>query len=223
MHGRQRVRTKILQVACQYRIQNRQPPGMTEHELIRGLTSGNRDAVAYLVETYQKKVIKTAYYYLGDMEEAEDTAQEVFLDIIRSAGKFRGSSAFSTWVYRITVNRSLNAAKRKKRRQIFVRMEKMLGMATVADHSLNGETTPNTGETDSELSLKWLRAAVAGLPDNQRKVFIMSKYDEMSYREISEVTGFSLAAVESLMHRAKINLQKKLSGYGTTTSNGKVF
>ena len=196
---------------------------MTEQELIRGLTSGNREAVKCLVETYQKKVIKTAYYYLGDMEEAEDTAQEVFLEIVRSAGKFRGSSALSTWIYRITVNRSLNAAKRKKRRQIFIRMENMLGMAKAADMGTTGELLHENGEVTGEERFAWLRAALAGLPDNQRKVFIMSKYDEMSYREISEVTGFSVSAIESLMHRAKMNLLKKLSDHGPTQTNEQVF
>ena len=96
-----------------------QQPRMTELELIKGVIARDREAISCLVETYQKRVIKTAYYFLGNMEDAEDVAQDVFIEILNSIGNFRQSSALSTWIYRITVNRSLNVVKKKQTKTIF--------------------------------------------------------------------------------------------------------
>jgi RNA polymerase sigma factor (sigma-70 family) len=186
---------------------------MTEHEVIRGVIARDREAVACLVETYRKKVIKTAYYFLGNMEDAEDVAQEVFLEIVNSIGRFRMSSALSTWIYRITVNRSLNAVKRNKQRQIFVRIEKFFGIAKEDESKAIQEVATDDNPFDYEEAGKIVKEAVADLPGNQRTVFILCKYEEMSYKEIAEVTGMSVSSVESLLHRAKMNLQKKLAGY----------
>ena len=184
---------------------------MTENELIRGVIERDRASVTCLVETYQKKVIKTAYYFLGNMDDAEDVAQEVFLEILNSMKNFRQSSSLSTWIYRITVNRSLNTVKRNKQRQIFTRIEKIFGLSNEGKNGLpNGTTVENNTISDRE-TRKLLKETISRLPGHQRTVFILSKYEEMSYKEISEVTGLSLSAVESLLHRAKMNLQKKLA------------
>jgi RNA polymerase sigma-70 factor (ECF subfamily) len=186
---------------------------MTENELIRGVIERDRASVTCLVETYQKRVIKTAYYFLGNMDDAEDVAQEVFLEIFNSMQGFRRSSALSTWVYRITVNRSLNAVKRNKQRQIFTRIEKLFGIegqekAVFTNNSVNDSNNLADNETR-----KLLTESVSGLPENQRTVFILSKYEELSYKEIAEVTGLSTSSIESLLHRAKMNLRKKLVGH----------
>jgi RNA polymerase sigma-70 factor, ECF subfamily len=183
---------------------------MTENELIRGVIERDRASVTCLVETYQKRVIKTAYYFLGNMDDAEDVAQEVFLEIFNSMKGFRQSSALSTWIYRITVNRSLNAVKRNKQRQIFTRIEKLFGIESQEKSAFaNGSSIENNKVTDDE-TRKLLKESVSGLPENQRTVFILCKYEELSYKEISEVTGLSISSIESLLHRAKMNLRKKL-------------
>lgn len=183
---------------------------MTEHELIRGVIARDRAAMTCLVETYQKKVIKTAYYFLGNMDDAEDVAQEVFLEIVNSMHKFRQSSILSTWIYRITINYSLNAVKRNKRGQIFVRIEKIFGTAQPGkSKQVHEPAFENNAMVQNETG-KLLKETVSGLPENQRTVFILNKYEEMSYKEISEVTGFSVSSVESLLHRAKLKLQERL-------------
>ncbi len=184
---------------------------MTNNELISGVIAKDRASVTCLVDTYQKRVIKTAYYFLGNMDDAEDVAQEVFLEILNSMQSFRRSSALSTWIYRITVNRSLNAVKRNKQRQIFTRIEKIFGLSNEEKNGLFiGTTVENNTITDRE-TRKLLKETISMLPGKQRTVFILSKYEELSYKEITEVTGLSLSSVESLLHRAKINLQKKLA------------
>ena len=187
-----------------------QQPRMTELELIKGVIARDREAISCLVETYQKRVIKTAYYFLGNMEDAEDVAQDVFIEILNSIGNFRQSSALSTWIYRITVNRSLNVVKKNKQRQYFIRIESMFGIAKQGKSILVHESAPDINSLAENETRKILKEIVSGLPVNQRTVFILSKYEEMSYKEISEVTELSVSSVESLLHRAKLNLQKRL-------------
>ena len=173
---------------------------MTDPELIEGILQRDRKAFQYLVNHYQKQVIKSAYYFLGNMEEAEDLAQEIFMEIIDSIDKFRGSAALSTWIYRITVNRSLNRVKRNKKRDIFARI-------TGKEPSV---INPNmeTRET-REIIYREIRR----LPENQRIAFTLHKFEDIPYKEIAAIMQLSLSSVESLIHRAKINLQKKLTPY----------
>lgn len=183
---------------------------MTELELISRVIVRDREAISSLVAMYEAKVIKTAYYFLGNMEDAEDLSQDIFMKILDSLPRFNQSSSLSTWIYRIAVNYSLNAVKKNKQRQIFIRIEKIFG---IEEKEGNGKSTESDVETDSHYindQVKWLKDALASLPENQRKVFILSKMEELSYKEIAEITGHSLSSVESLMHRARLNLQKKL-------------
>ena len=92
---------------------------MTDRELIEGIIRRDRNAVQFLVTRYQRQVIKTAHYFLQDIQEAEDLSQEIFIEILDSAKHFRGSAKVSTWIYRITVNRSLNQVKKMNRKKIF--------------------------------------------------------------------------------------------------------
>ena len=184
---------------------------MTEKELINGVIAKDREAIKWLVENYQKKVIKTAYYFLGNLEDAEDLAQEIFLVIVNSMGRFRQGSSLSTWIYRITMNRSLNVLKRNKRQHFILRFEQLFGIKKPGSNGkTNGFTTENNALLEQE-NIKLLRNAVDALPEKQRTAFILSKYDDLSYKEIAEVMGTSLSSVESLLHRAKMNLQKSLA------------
>jgi len=182
---------------------------MTDSELIHGILGRDRQAFQYLVDKYQKQVVKTAYYFTGNMEDAEDLSQDIFLEIIDSAASFRHSAALSTWIYRITVNRSLNQVKRNKRREIFQRMGQMF---TGSDGGkVSGFTATDQGMPHEQTENRMLlRKAVGGLPENQRIAFVLNKYEELSYKEISEVMNLSLSSVESLIHRARLNLQKQL-------------
>ena len=186
-----------------------QPQRMTEKELIQGVVSGDREAVTLLVEGYQKRVIKASYYFLGNMEDAEDLAQEVFLEIVSSMRRFRGKSSLSTWIYRITVNRSLNELKKRKR-QAFFSMDILKRMPDqVADPS--GGAEMNDLMQLEEERIQKVRTAVNSLKGNQKTAFILHKYEGLSYQQIAEVMNTSLSSVESLMHRARMNVQKNLA------------
>jgi RNA polymerase sigma-70 factor (ECF subfamily) len=187
---------------------------MTEQELINGVIDGDREALNCLVSTYQKKVIKTAYYFLGNMEDAEDLAQDIFLRIVESLPRFRQSSSLSTWIYRITVNQSLNAVKRNRQRKIFLSFENVFRISEKKEQHKMMNVTAEHDAFDAEYNRKLLWNTVSSLPEKQRTVFILNKYEDLPYKQISEITGYSLSAVESLLHRARLSLQKKLMKAG---------
>lgn len=183
---------------------------MTEQELISGVMERNREALTSLVETYQKKVIKTAYYFLGNMEDAEDLAQDVFVKITESMPRFRKASSLSTWIYRITVNEALNAVRKNRRKKMFLRMGSAIGIAEPKAQARIMNIPEEQDAPDAPSKLHMLREAVAALPEKQRTVFILNKYEDLPYKEIADITGYSLSAVESLLHRARVNLRKEL-------------
>lgn len=183
---------------------------MTDKELIRGVIEREREAITCLVETYQRKVIKTAYYFLNNMEDAEDLAQDVFLEVVSSIGKFRQSSSLSTWIYRITVNRSLNAVRKNKRRQLVLGLGMSLSSIGIKENHQDKQVLGDHPMALEE-SRKLLNQAVNSLAENQRTAFILHKFEDLSYKEIAEVMDTSLSSVESLMHRARVNLQKRLA------------
>ena len=186
---------------------------MTEQEVIEGLINQNRKAIGYLVNNYQKKVTKTAYYFVSNMEDAEDLSQEVFIEIIKSISRYKKKSSLSTWIYRITVNKSLDHLRKQKRRNILQTMGSFLNVSSDRtnrdDNRLAIMDTRNVDKEKREI----LDSAVNSLPENQKIAFILNKYEELAYKEIADIMNLSLSSVESLIHRAKLNLQKKLVNY----------
>ena len=165
-----------------------------------------------LYKEYHEKVFCTCMGFLHNKEDAEYLVQEVFLEIHKSLDKFRGDSKVSTWLYRIAVNKSLNQI-RKNKKNIFIKTFEILFDAS--SNGLNKEPSNNNTSKrmeDKELS-KVLNTALNSLKETQRTAFVLSKYDELSYQEISEVMNVSLSSVESLIHRAKLNLQNKLISF----------
>jgi RNA polymerase sigma-70 factor, ECF subfamily len=183
---------------------------MTDHELIEGLKRQDRIAIHTLVNTYQKKVIKTAFYFLQNMEDAEELSQDIFIDILDSAGNFRKASSLSTWIYRITVNRSLNLVKKNSRRKVFQSLEDYFSKKKNDDDQPLSEPGVVSTPFEENEKREILNKAIQSLPENQKISFVLSKYEELSYKEISEIMNLSLSSIESLIHRAKLNLQKKL-------------
>jgi RNA polymerase sigma-70 factor, ECF subfamily len=196
--------------------------GMTELELVDGLIMHNNEAIQYLVNNYQKKVIKTAFYFVANMEDAEDLSQEVFLEIFRSIGRYKKNSSLSTWIYRITVNKSLDHLRRQKRRNIIQTIGSLLQISSGSVKGKDSEPVTIDTRNDDKEKRKILDSAVNSLPENQKIAFILNKYEELAYKEIAEVMNLSLSSVESLIHRAKMNLQIKLVHYFSEYAKNKL-
>jgi RNA polymerase sigma-70 factor, ECF subfamily len=192
---------------------------MTELELIDGLIKQNKEAIQHLVNNYQKNVIKTAYYFVANMEDAEDLSQEVFLEILKSIGRYKKKSSLYTWIYRITVNKSLDHLRRQKRRNFISQMGIFLKVSHDEENRNNSELAIIDTRNEDKEKRKILDNAVNSLFENQKIAFILNKYEDLAYKEIAVIMNLSLSSVESLIHRAKLNLQKKLvdyfSEYGT--------
>ncbi len=180
---------------------------MTDHEIIDHIRSGNTQAFQQLVERHQEMVFRTALGFVHVKEEAEDIAQEVFLSVFRSLNQFGGQAEFSTWLYRIVVNTSLNQV-RKKRRQEWLQSAGD-ALAQLFDRATD-DRNPEQNMLDEELD-QAVRQAIDSLSEKQRTALVLQKYDELSQREIAVVMQISEGAVEQHLQRARLNLQKKLA------------
>jgi RNA polymerase sigma-70 factor (ECF subfamily) len=179
-----------------------------EEDIIRGLKEGDSRKFKELVDQYQVQVRNICAGIVKDRHEAEDLAQEVFIEVYKSIRNFRGESRLSTWIYRVAVNKSLNY-KRKKNRQRWVKPLEDFFTGDKSSDFQDPGSQPSYPLENHQRS-QHLYKALDTLPENQRIAFVLNKYDELSYKEISDVMGISLSGVESLIHRAKVNLQKKL-------------
>jgi len=177
--------------------------------LIDKISEGDQLAFKELVEKYQTMVINTCIGFLHDKQDAEDISQEVFIEVFASLRKFRKEAKLSTWMYRIAVNKSLNFLRSKKRRQWIQNLEDVLGMNR-QDHKQPIEMRNPAIDLEMQEEALLLHNAINSLSENQRIAFTLNKYEDLPYSEISEIMGASLSSVESLIHRAKLNLQQKL-------------
>jgi RNA polymerase sigma-70 factor (ECF subfamily) len=183
---------------------------MNEEELILGLKNKEEQAFRQLVDQHQVKVIHTCFRFVHDQSEAQDLAQDVFVEVYQSIGKFRKESKLSTWIYRIAVNKSLNRVKKNKR---FGWLKHVDDFFTIAEQSPENVSDPEVEKASMDLEEKMeksIQEAISGLPEYQKAAFILHHYEKMTYKETAEIMRTSISAVESLIHRAKINLQKKL-------------
>jgi len=186
---------------------------LQESKLIQQLKLGDGKAFRKLVEMHKDRVYNTCLGFLHHPEDAEDTAQEVFMQVYESIGSFEQESALSTWIYRIAVNKSLELLRkrnRKKRRGFFMALLNSDQPDEAEDRTFFLQ--PGIAMEKKE-EAKILMEAIDSLPDRQRIAFTLHKIENLSYKEIAEIMEISLAAVESLIHRALKNLRKSLYVY----------
>jgi RNA polymerase sigma-70 factor (ECF subfamily) len=185
---------------------------MTDTEIINIVLHGKRNDFQILVERYQSLVFRTCMGFLHDKDEVDDLTQEVFIQAYQSLNKFKGESAFSTWIYRIAVNASLNYVRKNSRRLVLNRLDSLF--VTGKEREISFPAYDNEDPENILIRLeksKWIQNALDSLPENQRIAIVLSKYDDLSQKEISEIMKITEGAVESLIQRAKANLKIKLS------------
>jgi RNA polymerase sigma-70 factor, ECF subfamily len=185
---------------------------MTDSEIIRLILQGNRDKFRLLVEKYQHKVFRTCMGFFHNKDDADDLTQDVFIQAYQSLQNFKGEAAFSTWIYRITVNASLNSVRKSTLNPILQRIELLVGGLKNREFSFPLSDTENPENIlIGQEHRDWLQAALDSLPENQRTAIILSKYDDLPQKEIAEIMNTTEGAVEALIQRAKKNLRVKLS------------
>ena len=187
---------------------------INQEELIKNLRSGNQAAFSLLIDDYQQKVFHTCISFVPNKEDAEDIAQEVFLEVYKSIGKFKGNSKLSTWIYKICTNKCLEFIRKKNAKKRLVFMQRILGNEIPLDKTnfFTEFNHPGILLEHKEQS-ETIYLAINTLPESQKTVFTLAKLDGKTYQEIAEITGKSVSSVESIMFRAKKNLQKKLANF----------
>lgn len=182
--------------------------------LMLRVKQGDKEAFAQLVDKFKQPVINLAFRTLHDLTEAEDLAQNVFVQAYKSARRYEASAKFSTWLFTITRNLCLNEIRRRARHpaesldQTHAESDEQplhqvedKGVASPPQQLLHGELEEKLGE------------ALADLPENQRTALMLCRQEDLSYEEIAKVLGCSLSATKSLIHRGRETLKLKLKPY----------
>jgi len=186
---------------------------LRERLLIRKLRDRDEKAFLEVVRTYQDRVYNMTYRMLGNREEAEDVAQEVFITVFKSIDQFRGDSKFSTWLYRITANTCKNRIKYLARRHD--RDQSEYDDAIDRDQAAGAITAPaQMPRPDRALEgaqiEQLFQEAIAELDEEQRLLVILRDVEDLSYEEILAITGLPEGTVKSRLHRARLALRKKM-------------
>ncbi len=182
--------------------------------LMLRVKQGDTGAFAELVDKYKQPVMNVAYRMLRDATEAEDLAQNVFVQVYKSAQRYQVSSKFSTWLFTIARNLCLNEIRRRARHPAnsldasppnrpdqSPQQFEDLKTASPSDYALHGELDAKIGE------------ALASLPDNQRLAILLCRQEDLSYDDIAKVLGCSVSATKSLIHRGRETLKQRLKPY----------
>lgn len=163
-----------------------------------------------IVSENQDRVYNTCLGFMKNEEEAKDMAQEVFIHVYQNIAKFKGDAKLSTWIYRIATNKCLEEIRKKGRKK------RSAQLSDISDEVIQNQAPdffhPGVALEDKERAVI-LFAAIEKLPNPQRVAFTLSKIEQLSYEEISKVMEKSISSVESLLFRAKKNLQKLLTHY----------
>jgi RNA polymerase sigma-70 factor, ECF subfamily len=182
--------------------------------LMLRVREGDRAAFESLVEKYKQPVTNIVARTIGDPTEAEDIAQHVFVQVFKSAHRYEVTAKFSTWLFTIARNLSLNEIRRRSRHRA-----DSLDQTFADDDEHPMRQAPDTksaGPTESllhgELEEK-VEEAIGDLPEKQRTALLMCRHEEFSYEEIARVVGCSLSATKSLIHRARETLKERLKPY----------
>ena len=187
---------------------------LNEQNFINQLQEGKEIAFNQLLDDYQQKVFGTCISFIPNKEDAEDVAQEVFLEVFKSISKFNRDSKLSTWIYKIATNKCLEFIRKKNTKKRFAFMQTILGNELPIDKTSYFTEVNHPGVLlENKEKSAIIFKAINTLPENQRVVFTLAKIDDKSYQEIVEITGKSLSSVESIMFRAKKGLQQKLENF----------
>ena len=177
------------------------------------LKDGDAEAFHQLVNDHQHKVVNTCYSFLRNREDAEDVAQEVFIEVYQSIGGFRRQAKLSTWIYRIAITKSLDFIRRENRKKRLGSVRAILGLADEAVQLPAPASASPEHDLERQERQQILQQALDSLADSQRVAITLSKIEGFSSREIAEIMGTTVPSVEALIHRAKVSLRKKLYRY----------
>ena len=182
---------------------------------VRAVQGGDMAAFDQLVIKHKDKLFNMVYWLLGDYQETNDCAQEIFIRVFKSIKKFRFQSSFSTWLYRIAINtcknRRKSSAYRWKKRTISLENPENPNQDNRSYEIQNGSPSPEN-RLEKKERIMLIRKAINALPQEQNRVIVMRDIQGLSYQEIADITGLNLGTVKSRLARARLELKNKLNG-----------
>jgi RNA polymerase sigma-70 factor, ECF subfamily len=182
--------------------------------LMLRVKQGDTSAFTGLVDKYKQPVMNLVFRMLRDASEAEDLAQNVFVQVHRSASRYEVSSKFSTWLFTIARNLCLNEIRRRSRHPTESLHAFPSEHEDQAERQFEDKKTFSPPESLLQVELAdKIEEALATLPENQRIALLLCRQDELSYDDIAEVLGCSLSATKSLIHRGRETLKARLKPY----------
>jgi len=179
----------------------------TDGELIRSFRAGREDAFDRLYQRHQDYVYNVCLGILANPEDARDCTQEAFLRVYRKVGEFRGEAAFSTWLYRVAVNVCVGQL-RKRPRQAPASLEDE-SVREIADDGPEAWTRPARSAEEARV-----RAVVAELPEDYRKLLVLRYFQDLSYEEMVGILGYNLSQLKVKLHRARRAFAKRWEAGG---------
>ena len=185
---------------------------MTDHtdtKLMLRVKEGDQSAFREIVEKHQKSIMNLCARFIGNQEDAEEIAQDVFIRLLRYADSYQPRAKLSTYLYRIAVNLSLNRVRDNKWKR-YVTLDSTQARGSLVDKAVSH--APDKLFEQKEES-EAIRRIVDALPSNQKTAVILKRFEGLSYAEIAEVMKISVSAVESLLFRAKQTLRTRLQNY----------
>jgi RNA polymerase sigma-70 factor (ECF subfamily) len=190
---------------------NRDQPALVLED--NPIAAGRAPRSDKIFEEYAPRVYHLARRLLGNEADAEDVTQDVFLQLVRHLASFRGEAAFSTWLYRVTVNAALSFRRKRALRQTGPLPEPLEDFGESGDHRgpvRRWTRGPMQEMLDSETH-QLIEAAIALLPESYRDVYVLSDVEELPSAEIAGMLGISVSAVKSRLHRARLLMRNSLA------------
>jgi|TARA_R110002050_G_scaffold118739_10_gene236310 RNA polymerase sigma-70 factor (ECF subfamily) len=180
---------------------------VVDKKLVERVQAGDKTAFDLLVRKYQHKIIALIGRYVYDFHEAQDVAQETFIKAYRALPKFRGDSAFYTWLYRIAINTAKNHLVSRGRKPVDVDVDD--AQFFEGDHQLKDIATPENELYKDELDLV-IKRTLNKLPEDLRMALTLREFEGMSYDEIARVMDCPVGTVRSRIFRARETLDKEI-------------
>jgi len=174
-------------------------PDAPDLQLCRLAADGNLAAFETIYQRYHRRTYSLCLRMTGSQTEAEDLTQEAFIQLFRKIGSFRGDSAFSTWLHRLTVNQVLMHFRRRS-----VKNEKTSDDGEMPEQTVHGTSNPNKMPVVDRIALK---NAIAELPNGYRNVFVLHDVEGFEHEEVARIMGISVGTSKSQLHKARLKLR----------------